>query len=82
MLLNHVRTVDPARLLRRLGSLSAKAMARVDRALIISLGLVSLEPNALPSHRPGGRRMAHVRSVASNRASATSSLNAPIDFGR
>lgn len=40
VLLNQVRSVDKQRLVRRLGVLRAETMARVDRALLISLGLV------------------------------------------
>ncbi|MGA2737849.1 MAG: type II toxin-antitoxin system PemK/MazF family toxin [Bryobacteraceae bacterium] len=40
--LSQVRSVDRERLVRRLGSLDAAAMLKVDRALKISLGLVDL----------------------------------------
>jgi mRNA interferase MazF len=40
VLLNQVRTVDRTRLVRRLGTLSPETMRKVDRALVISLGLV------------------------------------------
>ena len=42
VLLNQVRTVDRARLLRRVGALSSDTMRNVDRALLISLGLASI----------------------------------------
>ncbi len=40
--LDQIRSVDKARLLKRLGSLDAGAMRRMDQALKISLGLVAL----------------------------------------
>jgi len=40
--LDQIRTVDRLRLVRRLGTLDAVAMDKVDRALKISLGLTSL----------------------------------------
>jgi len=43
VLLNQLRTVDKHRLGRRLGVVSNAMMAKVDHALQISLGLVSLE---------------------------------------
>jgi mRNA interferase MazF len=43
VLLNQIRSIDKQRLIRRLGRLSAASMAQVDHALLISLGLVSLE---------------------------------------
>ena len=42
VLLNHIRSVDRRRLVGRLGRLKPETMARVDRALRISLGLVKL----------------------------------------
>jgi mRNA interferase MazF len=42
VLLNQIRTIDRARLVRRLGALRRETMARVDEALIVSLGLVEL----------------------------------------
>ena len=42
VVLNQIRSVDRTRLVRRMGRLSAATMARVDRALAISVGLVKL----------------------------------------
>ncbi len=42
VLLNQVRTIDRARLVRRLGSLRRETMSLVDRALRVSLALVEL----------------------------------------
>lgn len=42
VLLNQIRSIDKSRLVRSLGSLKPGTMARVDRALILSLGLVQL----------------------------------------
>ena len=42
VLLNQIRSVDRRRLVKRLGSVSAETMRRVDRALQISLGLAAL----------------------------------------
>ena len=42
VLLDQIRTVDRARLLRRLGTLRRDTMVRVDGALMISLALVEL----------------------------------------
>lgn len=42
VLLNQIRTVDRKRLVRKLGRLSAVKMEEVNRALRISVGLVSL----------------------------------------
>jgi len=39
VLLEQVRTIDKTRLIQKLGHLDSKIMIRVDRALIISLGL-------------------------------------------
>lgn len=39
VLLNQIRTVDKERLVRKLGALGEDALARVDAALLISLGL-------------------------------------------
>jgi mRNA interferase MazF len=38
--LDQIRTVDRQRLIRRLGALDLAAMARIDEALKISLGLI------------------------------------------
>lgn len=43
VLLNQIRSIDKARLLRRLGACSEATMQRVDRAFRVSLGLVELE---------------------------------------
>ena len=42
VLLNQIRSVDRRRLITRLGRLRPQTMARVDRALQISLGLVEV----------------------------------------
>ena len=42
VLLNQLRSVDRRRLLRRLGSLDSRTMARLNQALAISVGLVEL----------------------------------------
>jgi mRNA interferase MazF len=42
VLLNQIRSVDRARLVRRLGALSTNTMSKVDRALLLSLGLVQI----------------------------------------
>jgi mRNA interferase MazF len=42
VLLNQIRSVDKARLVRRLGALKAQTVREVDRALLLSLGLVML----------------------------------------
>ncbi len=42
VLLNQLRSVDKKRLVKWLGKLSAENLAQVDRALLISLGLVEL----------------------------------------
>jgi mRNA interferase MazF len=42
VLLNQIRTVDRRRLIRHLGTLSARTMAGVDHALLLSLGLLTL----------------------------------------
>lgn len=42
VLLNQLRSIDTQRLARRLGKLTPKTMNRVDRALLISLGLTDL----------------------------------------
>jgi mRNA interferase MazF len=39
VLLNQIRTIDKARLIRKLGALDAASIERVDAALLISLGL-------------------------------------------
>jgi mRNA interferase MazF len=41
-LLNQIRTIDKARLIKRLGKLKSITMRRVDAAIEISLGLVKL----------------------------------------
>ena len=41
--LNHLRTIDKTRLIRRLGQLKPQTMTAVERSLSISLGLVDLE---------------------------------------
>jgi mRNA interferase MazF len=41
-LLNQIRSVDKGRLVRRLGRLRSETMKEVDRALLLSLGLVEL----------------------------------------
>jgi mRNA interferase MazF len=40
VLLNQIRSIDKRRLVRRLGVLTPATMQRVDRAMLISLGLV------------------------------------------
>ena len=42
VLLNQIRSVDKGRLVRRLGVLKAETMKEIDRALLLSLGLVDL----------------------------------------
>ncbi len=42
VLLNQIRSLDKGRLRRRLGSLTAETMKEVDRALLLSLGLLKL----------------------------------------
>jgi mRNA interferase MazF len=42
-LLNQVRAVDRVRLVKRLGSIDATALGRVDDALRVSLGLIPLQ---------------------------------------
>lgn len=42
VLLNQIRAVDKRRLVRYLGKLNSKTMRKVDRAITISLGLVSI----------------------------------------
>jgi mRNA interferase MazF len=37
--LNHIRSIDRRRLVRRLGSLSGKTMSAVDQAILVSLGM-------------------------------------------
>lgn len=41
-LLNHIRSIDRQRLIRRLGKLKQETIERVDRALMISLGVIKL----------------------------------------
>ncbi len=48
VLLNQIRSVDKQRLIRRLGKLSPETMQLVDRAAMLSLGLVEL-----PKEPPG-----------------------------
>lgn len=42
VLLNQVRSVDRRRLVRRLGVLRAETMKQIDRALLLSLGLIGV----------------------------------------
>lgn len=42
VLLNQIRSIDRARLVRRLGRLASRTMGAVDSALAVSLGLVQL----------------------------------------
>ena len=42
VLLNQIRSVDKGRLVRRLGVLKTKTMTEIDRALLLSLGLVEV----------------------------------------
>ncbi|MBN1998142.1 type II toxin-antitoxin system PemK/MazF family toxin [candidate division KSB1 bacterium] len=42
VLLNQIRTLDKRRLIKRLGKLEAGAMKKIDRAIIISLGLIDI----------------------------------------
>ena len=42
VLLNQIRSVDSGRLVRRLGVLRAETMKEVDRALLLSLGLIEI----------------------------------------
>ncbi len=42
ILLNHIRTIDTTRLIKKVGRLSVADMAKVHRALEISLGLIEL----------------------------------------
>ena len=42
VLLNQIRSVDKGRLVRRLGVLKTETLREVDRALLLSLGLVEL----------------------------------------
>ena len=42
ILLNQIRSVDTGRLIRRLGVLKIETMREVDKALLLSLGLVDL----------------------------------------
>ncbi len=42
VLLNQIRSVDKGRLVRRVGVLKPETMKEVDRALLVSLGLVEL----------------------------------------
>ncbi len=42
VLLNQIRSIDKARLIKRLGSVGAETMGKVNRALEISLGLADI----------------------------------------
>jgi mRNA interferase MazF len=42
VLLNQIRSIDGRRLLRRIGRVSPATMGRVDRALLVSLGLTEV----------------------------------------
>jgi len=42
VLLNQIRSVDKQRLIRRIGILKKETMKRVDRALLISLGILEI----------------------------------------
>ena len=42
VLLNQIRSVDKGRLVRRLGVLKPETMTEIDRALLLSLGLVEV----------------------------------------
>jgi mRNA interferase MazF len=42
--LDQIRTVDRQRLIRRVGTVDAGAMAKVDEAIKISLGLIGIRP--------------------------------------
>ena len=42
ILLNQIRSIDRARLVRRLGRVSAETLRRVDQAIALSLGLLRL----------------------------------------
>jgi len=41
-LLNQLRSIDKARLIRALGAVTSETMERIDRALVLSLGLARL----------------------------------------
>ena len=41
-LLNQIRSIDKQRLVRRLGNLRPETMERVDRAILISVGLIKI----------------------------------------
>jgi mRNA interferase MazF len=41
-LLNQIRSIDKQRLVRRLGTLKPESMDRVDRAILISMGLIKI----------------------------------------
>jgi mRNA interferase MazF len=41
-LLNQIRSIDKQRLVRRLGTLRPETMERVDRAILISMGLIKI----------------------------------------
>lgn len=42
VLLNQIRSIDKGRLIKRLGTVQPETMTRVDRAIMISLGLVDV----------------------------------------
>ena len=42
VLLNQIRSVDQDRLVRRLGALKTETMKKINRALVLSLGLVEI----------------------------------------
>ena len=42
VLLNQIRSIDKGRLVRRLGSLKSDTMGQVERAMLISLGLIKV----------------------------------------
>ena len=42
VLLNQIRSVDQGRLVRRLGVLKSETVKKIDRALLLSLGLVEI----------------------------------------
>jgi Growth inhibitor len=41
-LLNQIRSIDKQRLVKRLGAVKASSMEKVDRALVLSLGIINL----------------------------------------
>lgn len=46
ILLEQIRTIDKERLIQKIGALTADMMAKVDRGLMISLGLFDAEPGS------------------------------------